>query len=69
MVLVRILNDLISCNNSHISSGASVLAASQPLQLNQCTSYGKCSHDRVFSLDIFLQDTSQCKVGFVLSVY
>ncbi len=39
MVLARILNDLISRDSSHISFGMSVLTASQPLQLNQCTSY------------------------------
>ena len=64
MVLARVLSGLISRDSSNISFRASVLAASQPLQLNQGTSYGVCFHDCVFSLDIFLQDTSQCQVGF-----
>ncbi len=65
MVLARILNGLISHDRSYISFGARILAASQPLQLNQCTSYGYVLiNDCVFFLDIFLQDTSQSQVGF-----
>ncbi len=35
LVSERVLNDVISRDSSHISFGASVLVASQPLQLNQ----------------------------------
>ncbi len=35
MFLAQVLNDVIPRDSSHISFGASVLVASQPLQLNQ----------------------------------
>ncbi len=47
-----ISNSLISRDSSRISFVASLLAVSQPLQLNQGMSYAACYHD-VFSLAIY----------------